>query len=179
VKTKNSIPWCNLFSIASKHNICIKPSRYRSLILLGGCVFFSLLLISYVTYAYQFVLVIAVLIITVMSVLIAKQSNEQLATLQITLDEHGIFSFEYRLEKTGESTVDTKEQFQLLATSRYSFFGCWLHLVPLSNLSSSATLSYSIYKRRKNKRLFIYRDSLSAEDFSRLSQVIRKLNNSS
>jgi len=147
--------------------------------LLGGCVFFSLLLISYVTYAYQFVLVIAVLIITVMSVLIAKQSNEQLATLQITLDEHGIFSFEYRLEKTGESTVDTKEQFQLLATSRYSFFGCWLHLVPLSNLSSSATLSYSIYKRRKNKRLFIYRDSLSAEDFSRLSQVIRKLNNSS
>jgi len=179
VKTTNSIAWCNLFSIASKYNICIKPSRYRSLLLLSGCVFFSLLLISYVTYAYQFVLVIAVLNITVVSILITKQSNGQLATLQMTLDEHGVHSFGYRLENTLESTVDTKEQFQLSATSRYSFFGCWLHMVPLSNLSSSAPLSYTIYKRRKNKRLFIYRDSLSAQDFSRLSQVIRKLNNPS
>lgn len=112
-----------------------------------------------------------------MSILIAKQRNVQLTTLQVILDEHGVCSFEYMLENTVESKVDTKEQFQLLASSRYSFFGCWLHMVPLSNLYSPESLPNEINKRCEQKRLFIYRDSLSAKDFSRMSQVIRKLKN--
>lgn len=175
MKTTNLIPWCNLFSTASKFNICIKQSRYRNLLFLGGVVFISLLLISYVTYAYQFVLVIAVLTITIISVLITKQGDEQVTTLQLTLDKYGICSFEHTLGNRAESTDDIKEQFQLLTSSQYSFFGCWLVMQPLSNISSTAPLFSVINKKRKNKLLFIYRDSLSAVDFSRLSQVIRNL----
>lgn len=174
MKTTNLTPWCNLFSNESKkYNICIKQSRYRNLLFLGSCIVFSLLLISYVTYAYQFVLVIVVLTITLLSVLIAKKRSEQLTTLHFTLDENGVCSFEYTLENKIESPVDIKEQLQLLVSSRFGFFGCWLHMAPLSNLSSPAP--YAINKKRKKKWLFIYRDSLSVEDFSRLSQVIRKL----
>ncbi len=178
MKTTNLMPWCNLFSTASKYNICIKPSRYRNLLFLAASVFFSLLLISYTTYAYQFVLVIAVITITIMSILIAKQRNEQLTRFQVIVNENGVCLFEYMLENTDECTVNSKESFQLLTSSRYSFFGCWLYMVPLSNLSSSGFLPNTINKNRK-KRLFIYRDSLSAENFSRLAQIIRKLKKTS
>jgi len=108
---------------------------------------------------------------TLLSVLIAKQRGEQLATLLMILDEHGVCSFDSALE----STVGRKEQFQLLASSRYSFFGCWLHMSPLSNQYSSELLPNTKNKSDKQKRLFIYRDSLSTDDFSRLSQIIKKL----
>lgn len=181
MKTLNSTPWCNLYSTALKYDICVKPSRYRNLLWLSGCLFFNLLLISYITYAYQFLLVIVVLTITFMSILIAKKSNEQLTTLQFTLDEYHVYSFEDLLENTIINNVSRKEHFQLLASSRYSFFGCWLHMAPLSNLSlaTAAPLSYTINKKGQKKWLFIYRDSLSAQDFSRLSQIIRKLTDTS
>jgi hypothetical protein len=175
VKTSNSTPWFNLYSTASKYNICVKQSRYRYLLWLSGYLFINLLLISYVTYAYQFVLVVVVLTITLISIFIANKRVRQLTSIQFTVDEFSICSFEYRREKTVLSAIAEKEQFQLLASSRYSFLGCWLHMAPLSNLSSSALLSYAINKKRKNKWFFIYRDSLSAQDFSRLSQAIRKL----
>lgn len=176
MKTKNLILWCNLFSNESKYNICIKESRYRNLLLLNSGVFFSLLLISYVTYAYQFVLVIVVLTITIMSLFVAKSKDEQLTKLHLILDEEGVCSFEHATVNKIGSTADIKEQFQLLTSSRFSFFGCWLCMAPLSNLVLPEILPNAINKRRKKRLLFIYRDSLSAEDFSRLSQVIRKLN---
>ncbi|NQY86932.1 MAG: hypothetical protein HRT51_04145 [Colwellia sp.] len=113
-----------------------------------------------------------------MSILIAKQRNEQLTRFQVIVNENGVCLFEYMLENTDECTVNSKESFQLLTSSRYSFFGCWLYMVPLSNLSSSGFLPNTINKNRK-KRLFIYRDSLSAENFSRLAQIIRKLKKTS
>jgi hypothetical protein len=173
------MPWCNLYSTASKYNICVKQSRYRNLLWLSSCLFFNLLLISYLTYAYQLVLVIAVLTISLVSILIAKKFNDQLTLLQFTLDEFSVCSFEDSFENKVVSTINRKEKFQLLASSRYSFFGCWLQMTPLSNLSSSALLSYAINTKSKNKCLFIYRDSLSREDFSRLSQIIRKLKETS
>lgn len=176
MKTKNLIPWCNLFSNASKYNICIKQSRYRNLLLFSSGVLFSLLLISYATYAYYFVLIIVVLTITIVSVFITKQKGGQFTKLRFTLDEEGVCSFEDASENKLRSAVDRKEQFQLLTSSRFSFFGCWLCMAPLSNLTLPETLPNAINKRRKKKLLFIYRDSLSAEDFSRLSQVIGKLN---
>jgi hypothetical protein len=183
VKTSNSTPWCNLYSTASKYNICVKQSQYRNLFWLSACLFFNLLLISYATYAYQLVLVIAVLTIVLMSIIIAKKKNGQLTSLQFTLDEYSVCSFEDAPDNKAEnivvSHVSRKEQFQLLASSRYSFFGCWLHMAPFSHLSSSALLSYAINKKPKNKWLFIYRDSLSTQDFSRLSQAIRKLKDTS
>jgi len=129
------------------------------------------------------VLAVAVLTITLLSILIAKKTNRQLTTLQLTLDEYSVCTFDYSHENTEGSTfdkvtVDKKEQFQLLASSRYSFFGCWLHMSALSNQhKSNRYLSKPLLNAINKKRLFIYRDSLSTEDFSRLSQVIRKLKN--
>lgn len=171
--------WSNLYSTASKYNLCIKQSRYQYLLLLSGCIFFSLLLVSYLTYAYQLVLVTAVLTITALSILITKQRNGQLTTLQIILDEQGICSFKDILGGAVESTDEMKEEFQLLSSSRYSFFGCWLHMTPLSNMYPPKSLLYATNERSEKKRLFIYRDSLSSKDFSRLSQVIRKLKETS
>jgi hypothetical protein len=114
-----------------------------------------------------------------MSIWIADNKNEQKAQFQFTVDENGVFLFEGGLENTVKVSADKNEQFQLLGNSRYSFFGCWLYLVPLSNLSTFDSLTHTINKKPKQKRLFLYRDSLSAEEFSRLSQVIRKLSHSS
>lgn len=173
MKTLNSIPWCNLFSIESKYNICIKASRYRNLLLLSSCIFLSLLLISYLTYAYQLVLGIAVLTITLVSTLIIKRNQTQLTMYQMVLNENGVCSFEFSTKDAPKSNAYSKEQFQLLASSRYSFFGCWLHMETLPNLSSSQYIPNAINKSHKKRWLFIYRDSLTAEGFSRLSHVIR------
>jgi hypothetical protein len=133
----------------------------------------------YVTYAYLFVLVSVVFIITLLGLFFVQKKNDQLPTLQIIVDELGICSFETIIEKKVESDNDLKEQqkeqFQLLSGSRYSFLGCWLYLTPLSSLYSSEFLTSWINKKPEKKRLFIYRDSLSADDFSKLSRVIRNL----
>jgi hypothetical protein len=122
---------------------------------------------------------IVVLAMTIMSILIAKKKDRQLSTFQVILDEQGVCSFEKTLENSVDSNVDIKEQYQLLSSSRYSFFGCWLHMAPLSNMYSPELLTKVLNKKHKKKWLFIYRDSLSTKDFSRVSQVIRKLKNSS
>jgi hypothetical protein len=106
---------------------------------------------------------------TVISLQIAKKKFKQLTVLHMNIDENGVCSFESMLENSLESTVDAKEQFQLLVSSRYSFFGCWL------DMYSSKAMTKAINKKHKKKQLFIYRDSLSPKDFSRLSQIIRKL----
>lgn len=106
---------------------------------------------------------------TAMSVLIAKINAKQLTAFYMSIDENGVCSFESMFDNSFESTSNVKEQFQLLASSRYSFFGCWL------DMDSTKLVNKSINKKHIKKQLFIYRDSLSSEDFSRLSQVIRKL----
>ena len=124
---------------------------------------------------YQFVLVTVVLTTTFISIFIAKKNTGTLTTFQVILDENGVCSFENVCENAVDNTDVIKEQFQLLASSRCSFFGCWLHMAPLSPIYSSESLPKSINKRHKKKQLFIYRDSLNSENFSQLSQVIRKL----
>jgi hypothetical protein len=179
VKTQNLIPWCNLFSTASKYNISIRKSRFHYLFLFSGCIFLILLLISFFSYAYQVVLISAVLFITLLSIVIVQKNDKQLAVFHLIIDDLGLCSLEYiiekRIEDTAEGTNNLAEQFQLLTNSRCSFLGCWLNLAPISNLYLRESFSNVIVKKSQKKRLFIYRDSLSKKDFSRLSRVIRNL----
>jgi hypothetical protein len=110
-----------------------------------------------------------------MSIVIAKTEKRQPKSFQVMFDEGGIFSFEEIPKSSNENIGDVKKQFQLLASSRYSFFGCWLHMAPLPGKYSEARYPDAINKTLKRKWLFIYRDSLTAEDFSRLSTMIIKL----
>ena len=114
-------------------------------------------------------LTIVVLMMTAMSVLIVKRNAKQLTAFYMNIDENGVCSFESMFENSVVSSSDVSEQFQILASSRYSFFGCWL------DMYSTKLLNNAINKKHIKKQLFIYRDSLSSEDFSRLSQIIRKL----
>lgn len=177
MKTKSSTTWCNLYSTASKYNLCIKRSRYRNLLIFGGSVFISLLWIGYATYAYQFILMIGILTVAIISALIAMPNHKQPTKFHIALNDQGVCSFEHTLDYKVANLTDKKEQFQLLASSRYSFFGCWLHVVSLSNLTLPELSPKTINQQSQKKWLFIYRDSLDTENFSQLTKVIRTLKN--
>ncbi len=93
----------------------------------------------------------------IVSVILARQHSKY---------EKVIYQFE--LSQQGLCTFDGKSYYQLQANSRLSFLGCWL---TLTLVTANSTLLVS-----KHKQLFIYRDSLSQEGFSRLSLVLRNLN---
>ena len=90
------------------------------------------------------------------SVVLAQQCGKQAQVI-----------YQFELNQQGLCTFDGKTYYQLQASSRLSFLGCWL---TLNSVTTSSTLSAS-----KDKQLFIYRDSLSRENFSHLSLVLRKL----
>lgn len=61
--------------------------------------------------------------------------------------------------------------YQLLEGSRFSFIGCWLLLQPtMDNADFNTGHSHA------KKRIFIFRDSVTEQDFSRLANVITQLN---
>jgi len=154
VKTTNLTPWCNLFSIALKYNIHVKKSCYKLVIITGGLLLLTILLIISFSYAYHLALALAAISFIVASVVVSQANTEQAELAYgFEINQHGICSF------------DGQEHFQLLSSSRLSFVGCWLTMNSLSALQPTANL----------KQVFIFRDSLSAQDFSRLSLVMKNL----
>ncbi len=156
MKTVNLTPWCNLFSTASKYSIQVKKSHYKPLVIFGSLVLFFLLLLLYFSYAYHLALVIAIFTLIVLGVLIAQQSAKQAKV-----------EYQFELSQQGGCSFDGEVYYQLQTSSRLSFLGCWLTLVPVT---AKSTLVVS-----KRKQLFIYRDSLCEQDFSRLSRVLKDL----
>ena len=160
MKTANLTPWCNLYSSASKYNIYVTKSRYKAL-LNAGCIVTSIvLLLLFFTYAYHLALVVASITFLLLSVLLVKQSPEHIILSRFELDSQGLCTF------------DGNKYYQMQVDSRYSFLGCWLILQPVTAVSTMANTSNDNSK----KVCFIYRDSLSNQDFSRLSNVISQLN---
>lgn len=87
-----------------------------------------------------------------------------------TPQKHASLDYQFELSSQGLCHFGD-EYYQLRADSRLSFFGCWLIFNDISSTQKPIV--------HKNKQLFIYRDSLSAQDFSRLTHVIKniRLNN--
>ena len=111
-----------------------------------------------------------------MSLFLARKRSIKSIAFQLVLDENSILLLNKADNDLVERALDKEEQFQILASSRYSFLGCWLHLEPFPKLHTSDYLSGTINKQKQKKSLFIFRDSLSEKDFSRLSQAIKKCN---
>jgi len=111
------------------------------------------------SYAYHFVLAIAV-VATMLLGLLFTQSNSQQAMVS-----------RFELNNQGQCFFEDDTYYQLHVSSRISFLGCWLVLQPTS------TVSTILHPKNNNSKtlLFIYRDSLSKQDFSRLSNVIAQL----
>ena len=82
-----------------------------------------------------------------------------------------VIIFEFDLTNQGLCSFGDNNQYQLQKNSRFSFFGCWLNLQQIT--ATGTALSNN---DKAKKTLFIYRDSLSSQDFSRLSQVISHMN---
>jgi len=165
VKTANLTPWCNLFSTASKYNICVKKSRYRALLYAGSALAFVLLPLVFFTYAYHLALAMTVIFFVLLGLLLVDRRSSSVIVSMFELDSHGLCSF------------DGIEYYQLQASSRFSFLGCWLTLQPMTAQPITAVGSMFNAKNNNSKtRFFIYRDSLSQQDFSRISRVITQLN---
>jgi len=158
VKTANLTPWCNLFSTASKYNICIKKSCYQHLLYAGSVVTFILLSIVFFTFAYHLALSIAVFFLFLVGLLLANKKPQQVSS-SFELNSQGLCSF------------NGNHYYQLQTSSRYSFFGCWLILKPVPTESAQ----FNVTDKNAKTRCFIYRDSLSKQDFSRVSKVISHL----
>ena len=168
MKTVNLTLWCNLFSTASKYNIQVKKSHTKPLVIFGSSVFIFLLLLLHFSYAYYLALAIASLTLTVLSILFTQQSTQKI-TQQFTQqsDKQIRVLYQFELTSQGICTFDDEGYYQLQANSRCSFLGCWLTLMPITTKN---TLFFGKYKQ-----LFIFRDSLSEQDFSRLSRVLKGL----
>jgi len=144
--------------------------------IIGLVMFFALLLLLSVSYAYQLTLAMAVFTLIVLGVLVSVQHAEQVnkqvnkqddkqGNQQGTQQENILYHFQ--LSQHGLCVFNDEQCYQLQANSRYSFLGCWLILLPIAALNKPFV--------DKKEQLFIYRDSLSKQDFSRLSQVLKNL----
>lgn len=166
MKTPSLTPWCNLFSTASKYNITVKESKYKLMLYVSCAItLLALLMISF-THYYHFMLSIWVVLVFILGIWLASKKDQKIV-LRFLLHKEGLCSF---LDST-----EGIEHYQLLKGSQYSFLGCWLLLQPTSQLSNSNIIKQYINSCPK-KRVFIYRDSVSEQDFSRLSNVISQLN---
>jgi hypothetical protein len=121
---------------------------------------FLLLLLTFLTYAYHLALIIAVTVIVLLGLLLVKKSDQQDIVSRFELNCHGLCSF------------SESNQFQLQQSSRLSFLGCWLVLKPIP----AANAMFNVKNNDLNRVFFIYRDSLSKQDFSRIAHVISQLN---
>jgi len=131
----------------------------------GSAVSFILLSLIFFTYAYHLALVIAVVTFLLLGLLLAKKNSQSVIVSRFELTNEGLCSF------------DGNIHYQLLANSRFSFLGCWLTLQPLTAQPMPTVNSMFNAKNNSPKtRFFIYRDSLSRQDFSRISRVISQLN---
>ena len=160
MKTVNLTPWCNLFSTASKYNICVKKSRYKALLYTGSAVASILLLLIFFTYAYHLALAVAVMTFLLLGISLTRKSFQYDTVSRFELNSQGLCSFE------------GNDHYQLQDNSRFGFLGCWLVLQPMTTVNSML----NVKNNNAKTSFFIYRDSLSKQDFSRISKVISQLN---
>ena len=159
MKIQNSTQWCNLYSNASKYNINVRNSHYKLAVYSFSGIFIFLVIIVNFTFHYILAQSLAVVSIISLSVFLSRRNNEPIiSSLKLTT------SGEIYLHKNQVS-------YQLLPASRISFIGCWLVMVPNESILSQCSNAAS----NTPKQLFIYRDSLSNQDFSRLARVIKQL----
>lgn len=129
----------------------------------GSAVFFILLSLIFFTYAYHIALGIVVVAFVLLGLILTNKS-----TLQVN-DSNVDINFE--LNSQGVCSFNGIEQYQLQASSRFSFLGCWLVLQPIS----AVTQMFNAKDNSQQTMLFIYRDSLSEQDFSRVVKVMSHL----
>lgn len=124
------------------------------------------LFIIFFTHYYHFMLSVLVLFVLMLGIFLSSKKDQKVV-LHFLLQKEGLCSF--------LDSSEGIEHYQLLKGSQYSFLGCWLLLQPTSQFGELNPKN-SFITPNPTKRVFIYRDSVSELDFSRLSNVISQLN---
>ena len=165
----NLTPWCNLFSSGLKHKITLGPSRYKTIIY-GAIVCLPVLVAAYVFYQNLYLVAIlsgsfifiSVAVLSTPPVILStinqinKNSRANIAPVVIYFKENHV-AFE-------------QQYYPLLSCSRISFLGCWLVYQVTDNIAKGATEG-----KVKKHGYFIFSDSLSLQDYSRLTATIAQL----
>lgn len=68
------------------------------------------------------------------------------------------------LHSSGQCSFDESSDWQLLPTSRIGMFGVWLNLKIIDK-------NELVPKKKVFKKLFIFKDSVSSKDFSRIARI--------
>lgn len=132
---------------------------------IGFLVVLVVLPLLFFTYAYHLALIITVLFCFLSGWWLSSHKAKSQIKLIFEISSQGVCAF------------DNNHRYQLLESSRFSFFGCWLVLQPVITTDKIFRGFNGKNSRGKSKVLFIYRDSLSQQDFSRLSNIIAQLSN--
>ena len=161
MKTKSLTPWSNLFLSGSKYKVTINQSRHQFFIY--GVLIFSVIAtliilftvnlypLASITFIVFFIFSIAISNTKVFSPL-PKNSCKQL----LFLTEEGLFQL-----GSYKSNI-LIDEFILSPYSRVSFLGCWL-------IFSKVGINNKLQSK------FIFKDSLSSKDYSRLRRIIMAL----
>lgn len=155
----------NLFSEIEKYHIKIMYSYYR--LCLVYSLFVAAFIFAFITFsqylnARPYLIILAILALSILFVGVLNSTNQQkkkvnIAPYSFTLTAKGVLTF-----------LNDDVSYQLCGKSRFSFLGCWLILAPL-------TVKNIALQNKRKKSYFIYRDSLSGQDFARIITVINSL----
>lgn len=136
---------------------------------LGALISIILVLLLSVTSAYLFALIIAVVGLICLSVYLSFKSNAAIVS-QMILTHDGKINFNHG-----------SMSYQLQPSCRCSFIGIWLEMLPTLSMLSDHKIDVGHSSKQYNnqhvalKTLFIYKDSLTPQDFCRVVNAVRKL----
>jgi len=157
----------SLFSITTKYHINITRSLYRV------CIFYLLFIAFFI-----------VVLVNIPQLKRAEVYLGILALLTFSIILIGVVNSGKHTKKAIGSFVLTSEgaisysdeqySYQLLASSRFSFFGCWLLMKPTKGIENNNITGITNVDSIVIKH-FIYRDSLNGQDFARLIKVLNSL----
>jgi len=132
--------------------------------------------VSIVTFTYNYILAQAfsVVSIIVFSVFLSNKNTNPIICSLILNDKGGIQLLSGSTSQSSNilTTIELPPiYYQLQASSRFSFIGCWLVMTPDYSKSTPQQDISKVFP----KQLFIFRDSVSEQDFSRIANVIKQL----
>ncbi len=170
-----------LYNDSVQFQIILQPSKYADYLTSFLPLFVALLATMLLTLTGIFIKVIFFTLSYIVLFFAQKyqQKNDktkaQLSRFTLDVEGQCQLNFQYHLQ---EYTVEKT----LSCHSRSSFIGCWLYFEkdnpsltslarsPSTLLASSKANSLSI-----NKSIFLFKDSLSEQDFARLARIIKEL----
>ncbi len=159
MKIKNSTQWSNIYSNASKYNVNVKDSRYKLAFYGFLAVIASLVIL--VSFTFQYILALSLAIISVISL-----------SLFVSINNNKPITNSFILTSVGEIFLNKEQRsYQLLVGSRHSFIGCWFVMIPNHTTHSQHDMS----SKTTPKQLFIFRDSFTKQDYSRIGRVLSEL----